>query len=88
MIIHILSILASLVIVLHGIFFVISRMNRFTPTSMRLAWVLMTVGAMGELLAPLFRLRTPTLWEAILIVGFAAYILSERRQDLQCERSL
>lgn len=88
MITLIVSIIAALIIVIHGIFIVINHMNRFTPSGMRFAWILITAGAMGALLLPIFYARYPTVLEAILMVGFAVFILAERRDRIVYRRPL
>ncbi|MBF8176932.1 hypothetical protein [Herminiimonas contaminans] len=84
----VISMLAALVIVIHGIFFVINNMNRFTPCGMRFAWILITAGGMAELLIPIFYPRNPSIPETILVVGIAVFILAERRERIVYRRPL
>jgi len=79
MMLLILHTLATAAILICGLYFALNRMTQKTMHGMRLAWVLMTTGALGALVAPLLGTWHPTTWETALTVGFALYLLSERR---------
>jgi len=88
MITIIVSMIAAAIVVVHGIFSKINRMSRCTPIGMRVAWILVTAGAMGMLLSPFFDYRQPSAWEAALMSGVAAYVLFDRRKrKTYCVRS-
>ncbi len=88
MITIIISMIAAAIVAFHGIFSVINHMSPCTPTGMRVAWILVTVGSTGMLLAPLFGTRQPSVWEAALLSGVAAYVVFDRRKrKTYCVRS-
>jgi hypothetical protein len=79
MILQLINMIAAAVILIHGLFFVVNGMTHDTPTGIRVAWAALTTGALGVLAGPLFGARPPTLWDVVLTMGIASYILSERR---------
>lgn len=81
-----LNVIAAVVILINGLFFVINRMSRHTRHGMRVAWLILTTGALGVAVSPLYCRWQPTLWETILIVGVALHFVFERRLAT-CSRS-
>lgn len=79
-ILTILNMAAAAVIVAHGVFAVINSMGRHTGHGMRLAWSILTTGALGVLVGPLFDKLPPGPSWTIMLVGLAASILFERRK--------
>lgn len=85
MILFIVNMCAAAVVFVSGLFFAIKNMNRCTSTGIRFAWIFMTTGALGVLIAPVFGARSPTIPETVLLVGFAIFIHYERRnRELWC----
>jgi hypothetical protein len=78
--------IATAVILIHGLFFAINRMDRCTAHRVRIAWLVTTTGAFGVLIGSIFNHRLPTIWEVILTVGFALYLKFDRRHGDRCER--
>jgi len=76
---------AAIVILVRGLFFAINRMDRCTPHGMRLAWLVMTTGALGAIVGPLYGVR-PSLWQTALAVGIALYVCFDRRHRDVCDR--
>lgn len=79
MILLIVNLCAAAVVFVSGLFFVIKNMTWCTKAGIRLAWLCMTTGALGVLIAPMFSVRTPSIAETVLLVGFAIFIIYERR---------
>lgn len=88
MILIIVNMSAASVVFVCGLFFAIKNMSRCTKTSIRFAWIFMTTGALGVLIAPVFTVRSPTIPETVLMVGVAIFIICERRnRELWCRLS-
>ena len=77
-----LNLLAATLIVLYGVFSVINAMTHATSHGMRLAWVVLTTGALGVLLAPLFDKPMPPAPLTAVLVGVALHILCDRRSPI------
>lgn len=78
MILLIVNMCAAAVVFVSGLFFAIKNMSRCTKFGIRLAWLCMTTGALGVLIAPIFSIRSPTISESVLLVGFAMFIICGR----------
>lgn len=88
MILFVINMVAAGVVFTAGLFFAIKNMSRCTKASIRFAWIFMTTGAAGVLLAPLFGVRAPSMPETVLMVGVAVFIICERRnRDIWCRWS-
>lgn len=88
MILFFVNMVAAGVVFVSGLFFAIKNMSRCTKSSIRFAWIFMTTGALGVLVAPVFGVRAPSLSETVMMVGFAVFILCERRnRDMWCRWS-
>lgn len=57
-----------------------NRMTRTTPWTIRLAYILVGVGAGAVVLAPGYLDRAPTVAELLLISGMALLAVSDRRR--------
>lgn len=79
MILFIVNMVAAAVVFVSGLFFAIKNMSLCTKFSIRFAWIFMTAGAFGVLVAPFFRVRAPSISETVLLVGMAVFIVCERR---------
>lgn len=84
MILLILNLIAAAVILGKGVFFVINRMDRHTRHSIRFAWLVMTTGALGIVIAPLYGYAHPDMWGTALSVGVALYVVCDRRSENFC----
>jgi hypothetical protein len=67
-------------IVLHGVFTAINAMGHGTGHGMRLAWITLTTGALGVLLAPLFGKAQPGAHWTCILIGAALYLVFDRRR--------
>lgn len=76
-----LNTVAAIVILINGLFSVINSMGRHTGHGMRIAWLAMTTGAFGVLLGPLFGHPPPGPYWTGLLVGFALFVIFERRHS-------
>lgn len=77
-----LNIVCPVVILIHGLFQVINHMTKHTAFFMRLAWLLLTTGALALLLSPWFGVQFG--WgTSFLVWGFAAYILADKRDSVR-----
>lgn len=76
-----LNTMAAAIILTHGLFHVINAMGHGTRHGMRCAWIVLTTGALGVLLAPLFDKPVPSPYWTGILVGIALYILFDRRRD-------
>lgn len=76
-----LNTMSTSIIVLHGLFSVINAMGHGTRHGIRAAWIVMTTGALGILLGPLFNKPTPGPYWTGILVGIALFILSDRRRS-------
>lgn len=84
MILSVISMLAAVVIVINGLFFVINKMSRHTAHGIRIAWILMTSGASGVLLGVIFGKWLPSLCDAVLLSGVALFMILDRRRPADC----
>ncbi|GGI16468.1 hypothetical protein GCM10008066_04110 [Oxalicibacterium faecigallinarum] len=75
----IVSMVAALVILVHGVFFAINRMSRCTPLPFRLGWLAVTIGALAYLVSPFYGYRPPSILEAFLLSGLAMFVLFDKR---------
>lgn len=57
-----------------------NRMSLATPWVIRLAYILLGVGAAAALLAPSYLNRVPTVAELLLVSGMALLALADRRR--------
>lgn len=88
MILFIIQMVSAAVVLIAGLFFAIKQMGRCTKASIRFAWISMTTGALGVLIAPIFGVRSPSFPETVLMVGVAIFIICERRnRDIWCRWS-
>lgn len=72
--------IAAALILGRGLFFIINHMGRHTAFCTRLAWLLLTTGALDVLLGPVFgRVPAPSYGNAILLAGFACYLIWRTR---------
>lgn len=76
----ILNIAAAAVVVVHGVFAVINSMGRHTGHGMRIAWAVLTTGALGVMVGPLFGKLPPGPSWTCMLVGIALSIIFERRR--------
>lgn len=60
-----------------------NNMSRRTPTTLRLAFILLGIGAFASLLAPAFLHRAPTPAETALCLGVAILSFVDRRRVQQ-----
>ena len=84
MMLLVLSMLAAVVIVVNGLFFAINNITRHTAHGIRIAWILMTTGALGVFLGIVFSRWRPSVWDTALFVGLALYLIFERRRPTRC----
>lgn len=67
---------AALLILCQGLFYIINHMGRHTPHLARLAWLLLTTGALDVAIGPVFgRMCAPTYGDAVLMAALAGYLL-------------
>ncbi|AKU21806.1 hypothetical protein [Massilia sp. NR 4-1] len=72
-----LSHLAALLLLYRGLFFAINRMGPETAPHQRLAWLLLTTGALDFVAAPLFRRVPLGAWHGLLpLVLLALWLLA------------
>lgn len=76
----IINLAAAAIVTVHGVFSVINLMGRRTGHGMRIAWVILTVGALGVLLGPIFGKAPPSPSWSIMLAGVALAIVFDRRQ--------
>jgi uncharacterized membrane protein HdeD (DUF308 family) len=75
-----LNMAAAAVIVAHGIFSVINSMSHRTGHAMRFAWVMLTMGALGVLVGPVFGRLPPGPSFTFVLAGLAVSIIVDRRR--------
>lgn len=73
------NVFAASIVLVYGVA-AINRMGLGTCNGMRIAWLSLTTGALGVLLAPLYGHPAPGLWGTALNVGIALHVVFERRR--------
>lgn len=76
-----LNMLAAAVIFTSGLFGAINNMTRCTRHGIRLAWVILTTGALAVLLEPFYGASSPAWQEVLLNCGVALFVLGNRRRS-------
>lgn len=75
--------IAAGMILCRGLFFAINNMGRHTALSKRLAWLVLTTGALDIVLAPAFgRALSLSAGGALLLAALACYLLRRRPAPL------
>jgi hypothetical protein len=82
--ITVLNMIAAVTVLVCGLA-AINKMTRRTSQGMRVAWLALTTGALGVLVAPLYGYPSPGVWGTALNVGIALHLVFERRRsDRRC----
>lgn len=79
-ILAVINMIAAAIVTVHGVFSVINLMGRHTGHGMRIAWVILTVGALGVMLGPIFGKAPPGPSWTIMLAGVALAIVFDRRK--------
>lgn len=76
-----LNLAAAAVVFLFGLFGAINNMTGCTRHGIRIAWILLTTGALAVLLGPLYGYVSPRWSEVLLNVGVALFVVTSRRRN-------
>jgi len=76
-----LNLVAAAVVFLFGLFGAINNMTGCTRHGIRIAWILLTTGALAVLLGPLYGYVTPRWSEVLLNCRIALCLLVSRRRN-------
>ena len=74
------NLIAAAIILIYGLA-AINKMGWRTCYGMRAAWLVLTTGALGVLISPIYGHQYFGLWETALNVGIALHVVFERRRS-------